>query len=499
MSLTPGPVAEFLIGLVGRADKPLLLGGVVLVVLVVLAWSGRSPAAAGRPQSRCSRPSRWSAGSRCWPAGTGRWRDLVPVAAGLLVWVGTLSVLTEPLRRTEEALAAGASEAPASSRRTFLIGTGAVVGVSAVAALAGRPGRVGSSRGRAEPGPAADPPGERAGGAGGGRPRRRGRHALGDAGRRLLPDRHRARPAAIDADGVEAARSTAWSTASSTLSFDDLLDGELREAWVTLNCVSQPGRRRPDRQRLVDRVRLADLLARGRAAAGADAVLQTSEDGWTCGTPLSALTDDRDAMLAVAMNGRPLPIEHGFPVRMVVPGLYGYVSATKWVVDIEVTRFDRRRRRTGPSAAGPSRARSRRTRGSTCPGRRRPVPAGAVASAASPGRSTSASSGVEVAVDGGAWQDRRAGPSVPNDGHLGAVGRAVATPTPAGTRCGCARPTGPARCRPACGATCVPDGATGWHTIDVTAGSPAHPGGGGSPGGGGAAPGGSGCAASWMT
>ncbi|RYJ00519.1 MAG: oxidoreductase, partial [Actinomycetales bacterium] len=83
----------------------------------------------------------------------------------------------------------------------------------------------------------------------------------------------------------------------------------------------------------------AELLEVAGVHAGADAVLQTSDDGWTCGTPLSALTDERDAMLAVAMNGKPLPIEHGFPVRTVVPGLYGYVSACKWVVDLKVTRF----------------------------------------------------------------------------------------------------------------------------------------------------------------
>ena len=73
---------------------------------------------------------------------------------------------------------------------------------------------------------------------------------------------------------------------------------------------------------------------------GADAVLQTSDDGWTCGTPLAALMDDRNAMLAVYMNGDPLTVEHGFPVRTLVPGLYGYVSACKWVVDMEVTSFD---------------------------------------------------------------------------------------------------------------------------------------------------------------
>jgi sulfite oxidase len=68
-------------------------------------------------------------------------------------------------------------------------------------------------------------------------------------------------------------------------------------------------------------------------------LLSTSVDGMTIGTPTAVVTDGRDALLAVGMNGEPLPVEHGFPVRMVVPGLYGYVSATKWVVDLELTRF----------------------------------------------------------------------------------------------------------------------------------------------------------------
>jgi len=68
-------------------------------------------------------------------------------------------------------------------------------------------------------------------------------------------------------------------------------------------------------------------------------VLSRSADGWTAGTPLEVLTDSRDALLAVGMNGEPLPLEHGFPVRLVVPGLYGYVSATKWVTELKVTRF----------------------------------------------------------------------------------------------------------------------------------------------------------------
>ena len=192
-----------------------------------------------------------------------------------------------------------------------------------------------------------------------------------------------------------------------TLTYQDLLARERTEAWVTLNCVSNPVGGDLIGNAWWSGVRLADLLAEAGVSDGADAVLQTSEDGWTCGTPLSALTDGRDAMLAVAMNGRPLPIEHGFPVRTIVPGLYGFVSASKWVVDIEVTRFDGSRP-TGPSRAGPSRARSGSPPGSTCPAparRSRPVRS---ASAASPGSSTSASKAVEVAVDGGEWQAGRA-------------------------------------------------------------------------------------------
>jgi DMSO/TMAO reductase YedYZ molybdopterin-dependent catalytic subunit len=81
------------------------------------------------------------------------------------------------------------------------------------------------------------------------------------------------------------------------------------------------------------------LLARARPRPGADMVLSTGADGFSASTPLSALTDGRNAVLAVGMNGAVLPALHGFPVRMVVPGLYGYVSATKWLQRLEVTRF----------------------------------------------------------------------------------------------------------------------------------------------------------------
>ena len=91
-------------------------------------------------------------------------------------------------------------------------------------------------------------------------------------------------------------------------------------------------------------------------------VLSTSIDGFTVGTPVDALTDGRDALLAIGMNGEPLPTEHGYPARLVVPGLYGYVSATKWVVDLELTRFDRAEAywtRLGWSPRGPIKTQSR--------------------------------------------------------------------------------------------------------------------------------------------
>ncbi|MGQ0844981.1 MAG: molybdopterin-dependent oxidoreductase [Sporichthyaceae bacterium] len=126
-----------------------------------------------------------------------------------------------------------------------------------------------------------------------------------------------------------------------TLTYEDLLRAKTIERDVTLCCISnEVGGDLVGNARWLG-VPIRDILAIARPKPGADAVQQRSVDGWTCGTPLSALTDPkRDAMLAIGMNGVPLPVNHGYPVRMVVPGLYGYVSATKWVTEIEVTRFD---------------------------------------------------------------------------------------------------------------------------------------------------------------
>nr|WP_240982213.1 sulfite oxidase [Streptomyces sp. S3(2020)] len=134
-------------------------------------------------------------------------------------------------------------------------------------------------------------------------------------------------------------------TRALTLSFDDLLRRELVERDITLTCVSnEVGGPYIGNARWIG-VRLADLLAECGVEApsrggAADQLVARSVDGMTIGSPVEDVMDGRDALLALGMNGEPLPFEHGFPVRMVVPGLYGYVSACKWIKDIELTTFD---------------------------------------------------------------------------------------------------------------------------------------------------------------
>jgi DMSO/TMAO reductase YedYZ molybdopterin-dependent catalytic subunit len=123
------------------------------------------------------------------------------------------------------------------------------------------------------------------------------------------------------------------------ISFAELLRRPLIEDYVTLTCVSNPVAGPYIGNARWLGASLASLLRSAGVQAGADQLLCTSVDGFTSGTPIQTVMDGRDALLAVAMNGSPLPVAHGFPVRMVTPGLYGYVSATKWVTDIKVTTF----------------------------------------------------------------------------------------------------------------------------------------------------------------
>lgn len=126
-----------------------------------------------------------------------------------------------------------------------------------------------------------------------------------------------------------------------TLTWADLNAMAATERAVTLTCVSNEIGGDLIGNAMWTGFPIKPILESVGVHADADMLLSKSADGWTAGTPLEVLTDGRDAILAIAMNGTPLPVEHGYPVRQVVPGLYGYVSATKWVVDWEITRFDK--------------------------------------------------------------------------------------------------------------------------------------------------------------
>jgi DMSO/TMAO reductase YedYZ molybdopterin-dependent catalytic subunit len=187
------------------------------------------------------------------------------------------------------------------------------------------------------------------------------------------------------------------------INFDQLLRMPLTEADITLVCVSNVvGGPYTGNARWLG-VPLAKLLRSAGVKAGADQVLSTGTDGMTISTPLQAILDGRNALVAVGMNGQPLPVEHGFPARMVVPGLYGYVSATKWLTRLTVTTFAKQQAywtQRGYSAQAPIKTESRidvpKPLAQIAAGR---VPVAGVAWA--PHRGISA---VQVSVDNGPWQ-----------------------------------------------------------------------------------------------
>ncbi len=191
-----------------------------------------------------------------------------------------------------------------------------------------------------------------------------------------------------------------------TLSWSQLVAKPLIQRHVTLACVSNEVGGHLVGNALWTGWPVRELLREAGPKGSADMVLSRSVDGWTAGTPLSALTDDRDALLAVAMNGQALPFEHGFPVRLVVPGLYGYVSATKWVTELKVTRFADDMGYWTPrgwAALGPVKTASR----IDVPRSGAQVAAGRVAVAGVAWAMHRGIQAVQVQVDDGPWVDAR--------------------------------------------------------------------------------------------
>ncbi|MFL6025287.1 MAG: molybdopterin-dependent oxidoreductase [Friedmanniella sp.] len=399
----PTPAKELAVRTLGNADKPVLLGSVGLVLLVVAALLG--VVAWRRPWVAYGGIALLGVAGAAAAAARGPLADTLP---SLVAGIAGVTALRFLLSR-----GAAVAEHPAPtrgaagrSRRGFLLGLGATAVLAAVTAGGGAV--VGYAR------------------------------QAGAAARRALrlPTPTSAAPPLPD--GVQLPGMTPFTTPSAdfyrvdislvtprvdaadwslridgmvdrplTLSYQELLAMPLIERDVTLTCVSnEVGGRYVSSGRWLG-VPLREVIARVGVQPGVDQVFTYSSDsGYTCSTPFQAVSDGRDAMVVVGLNGEVLPDERGYPARLLVPGLFGFVSATKWLERIEFTTYARRTAywtarqwATDAPVLTQSRIDVPASLGSIR--RDNPVLAG-VAWAQHRGIA-----GVEIRVDGGAWQQTR--------------------------------------------------------------------------------------------
>lgn len=248
------------------------------------------------------------------------------------------------------------------------------------------------------------------------------------------------------------------------MNLKQLLSRPLIERDVTLTCVSNKvGGSLAGNARWVGAL-LKPILDEAGIDPRATQIVSRSADGFTVGTPTAVVMDGRDAMLAVAMNGQPLPLAHGFPVRMVVPGLYGYVSATKWVVEMELTTFeafDAYWVQRGWAQQAPIKTMSR----IDTPRSGHHVPAGPVTVAGVAWAQHRGIAGVQVRVDGGDWHAARLAEQDTTDTWRQWVYRWDATPGRHRIQVRATDDTGYTQTGML--SSPIPNGATGWHTISV--------------------------------
>ncbi len=400
IDLTPTPVKEWAVATLGTWDKPVLIGGVVIVTLALGAVVGLLAAR-----------FRWM----IWAAPA-----VLTVIAGLAAVgapaAGQFAAVPALLAGTASALVlrwllpdTGPRAQPSGAvyalpRRAFLTGTAVAGAGSAVALVAGQ---FLSTGGR--PPSTVELP----------RP---------------------AQPLAPLPSGLDVPEIAPWVTPNADfyrvdvnlivpgvdvagwkLSIDGMVDRPFSIDWaelltmpmiekdITLNCVSnEVGGPYIGGARWLG-VRVKDLLARAGVQPGADQVLSRSVDGFTVSTPIQALTDGRDALVAVGMNGKPLPAEHGFPARMITPGLYGYVGATKWLTQLTLTTYAKDQAywtQRGWAEQGPVKPSSRID---TPRSFARPK-AGQVMIAGEAWAQQIGVKKVQVRVDGGPWEDAEIGP-----------------------------------------------------------------------------------------
>jgi DMSO/TMAO reductase YedYZ molybdopterin-dependent catalytic subunit len=461
IDVIPTPVREFGIELLGTADKPVLIAGIVVVLAGLAAWAGmlatrslsKGVAVLGALALVGVLASATRPGSS--PA------SLVPSVVAGVVAVALLGWQLKVYART--------AGQPRPDRRDLLRTSGLVVLGSLAATTIGRGvGGVANNRMAAEDARAAlplpkIPPATTPAGA--------DLRVPGITPWRTANDTFYRIDTALSVPAIDPGdwrlRIHGMVDRPLELTFRDLLRRRIVHKYVTLTCVSNEIGGDLAGNAQWTGVPLADLLAEVGTSPRADAVKSTSDDGWTCGTPLEALTDGRDALLAFAMNGRALPFEHGFPVRMVVPGLYGFVSATKWVVDIEVTRFDQFRAYwtdRGWSAQAPIKTASR----IDVPRPGATVQSGEAVVAGVAWAQHRGISKVEVRVDGGRWERARLAGEPTNDSWRQWVWTWNAAPGRHQLQVRATDATGETQTAQV--VPPAPDGATGWYTVEVDVG-----------------------------
>ena len=339
ISLQPPGAKQFVVDLFGEADKVLL--NVLIVAVAMVMAAGLGLLARHRPGA-----ARIAIGGGAILLLAAGLRDplaepittLVVVAAAVGIAVGVLGWL---LRLASRRDLASLAEMPNWERRRFLGTSIAVVGVAAVSGVAGRVlldrGRLNASAqmGSIPPPTATAPP-----------PSAAASLDVPQLSPIVTPNRDFYRiDTALLVPRPDLAtwrlRVTGMVERPFELTYDELVAMPLHEQFVTIACVSNEVGGDLVGNALWSGVRLKELLERAGADPAATQIVGRSVDGFTAGFPTAwALADEREALVAVAMNGEPLPPNHGFPARLIVPGLYGYVSATKWLAEIELTTLD---------------------------------------------------------------------------------------------------------------------------------------------------------------
>jgi DMSO/TMAO reductase YedYZ molybdopterin-dependent catalytic subunit len=460
----PGPLVNFGKETLGTADKPVLLAIIVIAVLILCAIAGQLEL-----RRRFAGAAVFAVVAVLGLIGVGAQPDVtlpayVPTMVGLLIGYMILSTLISKLQQWR--LTDGKDgEAQSTARRNFLawtilIGAGSVVAAITGQVLANASLAVATAREKLRlptPSKPTPPP-----------PPQADLHIAG-----LTPyvtpnaDFYRIDTAlqvpVIDPQSWSL-RITGMVQNPIQINYAELTAKPLVEHMTTLTCVSNDVGGDLVGNALWLGYPVRELLAEAKPLAGADMVLSKSHDGWTASTPLSALTDPhREAILAIGMNGEPLPIEHGFPVRMVVPGLYGYVSATKWVTSLKVTTFAKEQAYWTPlgwSPKGPIKLASR----IDVP-RKSTVDPGTVVVAGVAWAQHTGISAVEVQVDQNGWQPAQLAETVGPDTWRQWKYEWTATP---GTHTLTVRATDAnGKLQTAEVAPPMPDGATGYHSIRV--------------------------------